>query len=109
MQFRLAAEKSFFLFYGTDWLAFAHLIIAILFIGPLRDPVQNSWIIDWGIISCVLALPLAFLAGPIREVPFFHRMIDVGISLAGLLPLMFVRSRIRQLEALLAERRKESY
>src|SRR5262245_13712835 len=26
-----------FLPYGTDWLAFAHLVIAIAFIGPLID------------------------------------------------------------------------
>src|SRR5262245_11397037 len=28
-----------FIAYGTDWLAFAHLVIAVAFIGPLRDPV----------------------------------------------------------------------
>jgi len=61
-----------FLSYGTDWLAFAHLIIAILFIGPLIDPVKNSWIISWGIICCLLVFPLALIAGPIREIPFFH-------------------------------------
>src|SRR5580692_6432046 len=32
-----------YLSYGTDWLAFAHIIIAITFIGPLRDPVRNIW------------------------------------------------------------------
>jgi len=42
-----------FLSYGTDWLAFAHLIIAILFIGPLIDPVKNSWIISWALsVAC---------------------------------------------------------
>src|ERR1700739_2346299 len=30
-----------YLSYGTDWLAFAHIVIAIAFIGPLRDPVRN--------------------------------------------------------------------
>src|SRR5713226_2076600 len=30
-----------FLAYGTDWLAFAHLVLAIAFLGPLRDPVRN--------------------------------------------------------------------
>ena len=34
--------------YGYDWLAFAHVIIAIAFIGPYRDPVKNIWIIEWG-------------------------------------------------------------
>ena len=29
-----------FIAYGTDWLAFAHFVIAIAFIGPWRDPVQ---------------------------------------------------------------------
>ena len=34
-----------FMLYGTDWLAFAHVVIAIAFIGPLRDPVKNRWVI----------------------------------------------------------------
>jgi hypothetical protein len=32
-----------FLAYGTDWLAFAHLVIAVAFIGPYVDPVRNRW------------------------------------------------------------------
>jgi hypothetical protein len=31
-----------FLAYGTDWLAFAHLVIAVAFIGPFIDPVRNK-------------------------------------------------------------------
>ena len=31
-----------FLAYGTDWLAFGHVAIALAFLGPLRDPVKNS-------------------------------------------------------------------
>jgi len=37
-----------FLAYGTDWLAFAHLLIAVAFVGPLIDPVRNVWVIVWG-------------------------------------------------------------
>jgi hypothetical protein len=40
----LAADKNFFLFYGTDWLAFGHFAIALAFIGALRDPVRNKWL-----------------------------------------------------------------
>src|SRR6185437_8111635 len=29
-----------FLNYGTDWLAFGHIAIALAFWGPLRDPVR---------------------------------------------------------------------
>lgn len=31
-----ANDKHPFLFYGFDWLAFAHLLIALLFIGPTK-------------------------------------------------------------------------
>lgn len=41
-------------------------MIAIAFIGPLRDPVRNIWIIQWGMIACVLVIPLALLAGAAR-------------------------------------------
>ena len=40
-----------FIAYRTDWLAFAHLVIAIAFIGPLRDPVRNIWVIQFGTIA----------------------------------------------------------
>ena len=31
-----------FLAYGTDWLAFAHLVIAAAFVGPYVDPVAQQ-------------------------------------------------------------------
>ena len=37
-----------FLFYGTDWLAFGHFMIALVFVGALRDPVRNKWLFDFG-------------------------------------------------------------
>jgi hypothetical protein len=89
-----------FLAYGTDWLAFAHIIIAILFIGPLLNPVKNKWIIDWAIMCCILVFPLALIAGPIREIPFFHRVIDCAFGAIGIIPLLIVRKKIKHLEAL---------
>jgi hypothetical protein len=35
-----------FIAYGTDWLAFAHLVIAVAFWGPIRDPVRNVWVVQ---------------------------------------------------------------
>src|SRR6266852_6310039 len=32
--------------YGTDWLAFAHIVIAVFFIGPLINPVRNVWVMQ---------------------------------------------------------------
>ncbi len=84
--------------YGFDWLAFAHIVIAMAFIGPLKDPVKNKWIIDWAILSCFAVFPLAFICGPIRHIPFFHILIDCAFGAIGLIPLFICRKMIKQLE-----------
>ena len=86
--------------YGTDWLAFGHLVIATAFIGPLIDPVKNIWVIQFGMIACVMVLPLAFIAGPIRHIPFYWRLIDCSFGVLGMLPLSIVYKSIRKLEVL---------
>ena len=76
-----------FLAYGTDWLAFAHLVLAVLFVGPFIDPVRNKWVIQFGLISCAGVLVLAFTAGPIRGIPFYWRLIDCSFGVIGAIPL----------------------
>jgi hypothetical protein len=87
-----------YLSYGTDWLAFAHLVIAIAFIGPLRDPVRNIWVLQFGMIACVLIIPLAFIAGPIRHIPFFWQLVDCSFGVFGIIPLYIVYGHIKKLE-----------
>lgn len=89
-----------FLAYGTDWLAFAHLVIALLFVGPLRDPVRNEWVVTWGMMACVAVVPLALIAGPIREIPFWWRLIDCSFGVFGIIPLWIARRWIRELARL---------
>src|SRR3982751_1264232 len=73
-----------FLAYGYDWLAFAHFVLAILFIGPYRYPVRNKWVIEFGMIACILIIPFALLAGHFRGIPFGWRMIDCSFGIIGL-------------------------
>jgi hypothetical protein len=87
-----------FVAYGTDWLAFAHLVIAVAFIGPLRDPVRNIWIIQFGMIACVGIIPLALIAGAIRDIPLGWQLIDMSFGLVGIVPLLIVYRLIRRLE-----------
>jgi hypothetical protein len=87
-----------FLAYGTDWLAFAHLVIAVAFIGPFIDPVRNKWVITFGLIACAGVIPLAFIAGPIRGIPFGWRLIDCSFGVAGAIPLLICRRSILALE-----------
>lgn len=89
-----------FLSYGTDWLAFAHVVIAVAFIGPLRDPVRNIWVLEFGIIACLMVFPLAFIAGPIRGIPFYWQLIDCSFGVFGAIPLYMAHRWTRQLEQL---------
>ena len=87
-----------FLAYGTDWLAFAHLVIAILFIGPMREPVKNRWVVEFGIIASVAILPWAFITGEVRSIPVFWRLLDCMFGIAGGALLMVCYFDIKKLE-----------
>ncbi|MEO6033974.1 MAG: hypothetical protein ABIQ35_01835, partial [Verrucomicrobiota bacterium] len=76
-----------FLSYGFDWLAFGHVVIAIVFIGALRDPVRNIWLFDFGMIACVLVVPWAMIFGGVRGIPMGWRLIDCSFGVFGFIPL----------------------
>lgn len=80
-----------FLFYGTDWLAFGHFVIAIAFVGALRDPIRNRWLFDFGLIACVLVIPYALVFGGLRSIPFWWRLIDCSFGVFGFTPLWLCR------------------
>jgi hypothetical protein len=89
-----------YLSYGTDWLAFAHLMLAILFIGPLRNPQKNKWVIEFGIIAAIAIFPLAFIAGEVRGIPVFWRLIDCSFGVVALTVLLPCYRMIKKLELL---------
>lgn len=84
--------------YGTDWLAFAHIIIAIFFIGPLIDPVRNVWILKAGLLACLLVIPLALICGSIRQIPFGWQLIDCSFGVVGAVPLYYCLRLMKRLE-----------
>ena len=91
-------SKYPFIAYGTDWLAFGHIVISIFFIGVLIDPVKNIWIIYSGIIACVGVIFIALICGPIRDIPFYWRLIDCSFGIVGLIPLVWVLRLIKKLQ-----------
>ena len=91
------SQKYPFIFYGTDWLAFAHVVIAVAFWGPLRDPVKNIWGVEFGMIACVMVIPLAMICGPIRGIPFFWRLADCSFGVFGIIPLWLARNDIQRI------------
>lgn len=86
-----------FLFYGTDWLAFGHLMIAAAFWGPIRDPVRNLFVVRWGMFCCLASVPVALVFGPLRGIPSFWLPIDCAFGLVGIVPLLVVQRDIREL------------
>jgi len=87
-----------FIGYGTDWLAFAHIVIAIAFVGALRHPLRNAWLFQFGMIACVLVLPWALLFGELRGVPIYWRLIDCSFGVFGFVPNWLAHHAVRELE-----------
>ena len=88
-----------FMLYAHDWLAFAHLVLAILFAGAIRDPVRNVWIVQCGLIMCALVPVLAGICIPIRGLPLVWFWVDSAFAPAAALPLWIALRDIRRVEA----------
>ena len=87
-----------FLAYGTDWLAFGHLVIALFFVPVFIDPIRyraNVWV---GLVASVAVFPLAFVCGPIRGIPFYWQLIDSSFGVgSGALLFVILRLTARHL------------
>ena len=86
------------LLYGTDWLAFAHIVIALFFIGVYIDPVKNKFNLLVGMIACIGIMPVIFICGPIRGIPFIHQIIDASFGIIGFIPLWYCYKKVLELE-----------
>ncbi len=96
----LAEERARFPFlaYGTDWLAFAHIVIAFFFVGPLRDPARNIAVLRAGMAACVAVVPLALIGGEVRGIPLYWRLLDCSFGVFGLVPLWLLWRWTKRLE-----------
>lgn len=84
--------------YGTDWLAFGHLVIAGFFIGPLIHPTASRATLYTGVVACVAVIPLALICGPIRGIPFYWRLIDCSFGVIGVVPLIYCLRLVKRIE-----------
>ena len=84
--------------YGTDWLAFGHLVIAAFFIGPLIHPASSRATLYTGIGACLAVIPFALICGPIRGIPFYWRLIDCAFGVLGIIPLIYCLKLVKRIE-----------
>ncbi len=87
------------IFYGTDWLAFGHFAIAVLFVGAWIDPVKNQWLFRGGLVVCALVIPFALIAGGVRGIPLWHRLVDCSFGVLGSVPMWLGLNWARRLGA----------
>jgi hypothetical protein len=78
-----------FLAYGTDWLAFGHLCIAVFFVRPWFKPMESDWVLKCGLICCAAVIPTAFIAGHVRDIPVYWQLIDSSFGIMGAIPLLY--------------------
>lgn len=88
-----------FLAYGTDWLAFGHIIIALFFTLPFIDPARYRGVLYIGIAACVLVIPLALICGPIREIPLYWQLVDCSFGVLCIFPLLYALRLSHRIEA----------
>lgn len=86
-----------FLWYGTDWMAFAHILFTILFYGLYKDPVRNLWLIRFGFIASLLIFPLAMIMGEIRHIPVIWRLADCMFGVIASLLLWRIHFLVKRL------------
>jgi hypothetical protein len=92
------AGKYPFLIYGYDWLAYAHIVIALFFVGVYRDPVRNAWVLRTGMLACAGVFVLAFTCASVRGIPFFWTLIDCSFGFFGMIPLVIAHRWINKFE-----------
>lgn len=87
-----------FMLYAHDWLAFAHIMLALLFAGAIKDPVRNIWIVQCGLVMCASIPLLAGICIPIRGLPSCWFWIDFAFAPAAAWPLWIALKDIRKAE-----------
>ncbi len=88
-----------FMLYAHDWLAFAHIVLAILFAGAARDPVRNIWVVQCGLIMCALVPVLAAICIPLRGLPWVWFWFDFAFAPLAALPLWIALRDIKKAES----------
>lgn len=97
---RHTEESAPFMFYGTDWLAFGHFVIAAAFVGALNDPVRNRWLYKFGMMAAAAVPVWALVFGQLRGIPMWWRGIDASFGIIGFFPAWLCYRWTGEIEAM---------
>jgi len=93
------------MFLGTDYLGFAHVILGILFLGAMKGPGRNLWVIEFGVLCCILVIPAAFIFCYIRGAPLLHYFVDSSFGVVALMVMVPVWKSARRLDERASEKK----
>ncbi len=98
---QLGLEQTYakypFFGYGTDWLAFGHLASAAFFVRPFFHPKDCDWVLKTGLCICAAVVPVAIIAGQVRGIPVYWRLIDSSFGVFGSIPLFYCLSLTKKM------------
>jgi hypothetical protein len=83
-----------FLSYGFDWPVFGHIIIAMFYIEVYKRPIENRWVLRYGMYACILILPTAFIAGYFMEIRILWQIVDCSFGVFGFKLLYIIYRKI---------------
>jgi len=92
---QLIESKYSFVSYGSDILGLIHLMLALLFVGPLTDAVKNIWVIHFGMLLCIAFVPVSIVSGLLRGVPFVWCLIAILFAALGFVLLFSVNKMLK--------------
>lgn len=99
---RFGLEKTYaaypWMAYGTDWLAFAHIVIAAFFVGPMIHPKTSRATLYSGLFACAAVIPLALICGPLRQIPLYWQVIDCLFGVFGAIPVLYCLRLLKYIE-----------
>ena len=64
-------------------------IAVFFFIRPLWKPLESDWVLKCGLVCCAGIFPFALIAGHVRGIPLYWRLIDCSFGVLGALPLLY--------------------
>jgi len=92
---RVTRDHYPMLLYTGDWLAFAHIVLGVLFLLATKDPVRNVLVVRFGLLCCAGVPLLAGVFIPLRGIPGVWFLVDAAFAPACAVPLLICLRDIR--------------
>lgn len=78
----------------------------MFYIEVYKIPIENKWVLRYGMYACILILPTAFIAGYFRKMPILWQIVDCYFGVFGFILLYIIYQKIEALKRALITKLK---